>query len=286
VAVKLTIPDLGDFKDVEVIEVVASPGDVVAVEDPLITLETDKATMDVPAEQAGTIVSVDVKVGDRVSTGDPFVTVDVTADDVPVETIEETRKMSAPEIVAATQPAEQPTDAATHSAQLVVIGAGPGGYTAAFRAADLGMDVILIERWPVLGGVCLNVGCIPSKALLHAAKVIDDAAAMAEHGVVFGKPSIDAEKLRGWKNEVIGKLTGGLSTMAKQRKVRVMHGEAKFASTHRLSLDNKETIDFEKCIIAAGSEPVLLPNLPDDPRIVDSTGALELAPIPNRGKRS
>lgn len=281
-AVKLTIPDLGDFKDVEVIEVVASPGDVVALEDPLITLETDKATMDVPAEQAGTIVSVDVKVGDRVSTGDPLVTIEVTTDEVPVENIEETRKMSAPEIVAATQPAEQPTDAATHSAQLVVIGAGPGGYTAAFRAADLGMDVILIERWPVLGGVCLNVGCIPSKALLHAAKVIDDAAAMAEHGVVFAKPSIDAEKLRDWKNEVIGKLTGGLSTMAKQRKVRVMHGEAKFVSTNRLSLDNAETIDFEKCIIAAGSEPVMLPNLPDDPRIIDSTGALELAPLPKR----
>ncbi len=281
-AVKLTIPDLGDFKDVEVIEVVAAPGDVVALEDPLITLETDKATMDVPAEQAGTIVSVDVKVGDRVSTGDPLVTVEVTADEVPVENVEETRKMSAPEIVAATQPAEQPTDAATHSAQLVVIGAGPGGYTAAFRAADLGMDVILIERWPVLGGVCLNVGCIPSKALLHAAKVIDDAAAMAEHGVVFAKPSIDAEKLRDWKNEVIGKLTGGLSTMAKQRKVRVMQGEAKFVSTNRLSLDNAETIDFEKCIIAAGSEPVMLPNLPDDPRIIDSTGALELVPLPKR----
>ncbi|MDH3777403.1 MAG: FAD-dependent oxidoreductase, partial [Gammaproteobacteria bacterium] len=281
-AVKLTIPDLGDFDEVEVIEVVASPGDVVALEDPLITLETDKATMDVPAEQAGTIVSIDVKVGDRVSTGDPLVTIDATADEVPVENIEETRKMSAPEIVAATHPTEQPTDAATHSAQLVVIGAGPGGYTAAFRAADLGMDVILIERWPVLGGVCLNVGCIPSKALLHAAKVIDEAEAMAEHGVVFGKPSIDAEKLRDWKNEVIGKLTGGLSTMAKQRKVRVMQGEAKFVSTNRLSLDNAETIDFEKCIIAAGSEPVMLPNLPDDPRIIDSTGALELVPIPKR----
>lgn len=281
-AVKLTIPDLGDFENVEVIEVVAAPGDVVALEDPLVTLETDKATMDVPAEQAGTIVSVDLKVGDRVSTGDPLVTIDATADEVPVENIEETRKMSAPEIVAATHPAEEPTDAATHSAQLVVIGAGPGGYTAAFRAADLGMDVILIERWPVLGGVCLNVGCIPSKALLHAAKVIDEAEAMAEHGVVFGKPSIDAAKLRDWKNEVIGKLTGGLATMAKQRKVRVMQGEAKFVSANRLSLDNAETVDFEKCIIAAGSEPVMLPNLPDDRRIIDSTGALELAPLPKR----
>ncbi len=277
-AVKLTIPDLGDFENVEVIEVVVAPGDVVALEDPLITLETDKATMDVPADQAGTIVSVDVKVGDRVSRGDPLVTLEASADDVPVEDIEETRKMSAPEIVAAVQPSA----AATHAAQLVVIGAGPGGYTAAFRAADLGMDVILVERWPVLGGVCLNVGCIPSKALLHAAKVIDEAEAMAEHGVVFGKPSIDALKLRDWKNEVIGKLTGGLSTMAKQRKVRVIQGSAKFVSPNRLSLDNDETIDFEKCIIAAGSEPIMLPNLPDDRRIVDSTGALELAPIPKR----
>jgi dihydrolipoamide dehydrogenase len=150
---------------------------------------------------------------------------------------------------------------------LVVIGAGPGGYTAAFRAADLGLDVILVERWPVLGGVCLNVGCIPSKALLHAAKVIDDAGAMAEYGVTFGKPSIDAEKLVDWKNTVVGKLTGGLATMAKQRKVRVVHGEAKFESANRLRLDNDETIDFENCIIAAGSEAAMLPGLPDDPRI-------------------
>ena len=280
-AVKLTIPDLGDFEDVEVIEVVASPGDVVAVEDPLVTLETDKATMDVPAEQAGTVVSVDVSVGDRVSKGDPLVTIDPAAADAPAasdDAAEDTRRMSAHEIKAATQPIGD----ATHRAQLVVIGAGPGGYTAAFRAADLGMDVVLVERWPVLGGVCLNVGCIPSKALLHAAKVIDEAAAMADHGVVFGEPEIDAEKLRGWKNEVIGKLTGGLATMAKQRKVRVIQGTATFESANRLRLDNDETIDFEHCIIAAGSEPIMLPNLPDDPRIIDSTGALELAPLPKR----
>ncbi len=285
-AVRLTIPDLGDFQDVEVIEVLAAPGDVVAVEDPLITLETDKATMDVPAEQAGTIVSVDVSVGDRVSKGDPLVTIeaaagdeaDAAADEAVAEPTEETRRMSSPEIRAAARP----TGDATHSAQLVVIGAGPGGYTAAFRAADLGMDVILVERWPVLGGVCLNVGCIPSKALLHAARVIEEAAAMAEHGVVFGKPQIDAGKLRDWKNEVIGKLTGGLATMAKQRKVRVIEGTAVFESANRLRLDNDDTIDFEKCIIAAGSEPIMLPGLPDDPRIVDSTGALELAPLPQR----
>jgi dihydrolipoamide dehydrogenase len=281
VAARLKIPELGDFDNVEVIEVLVSPGDVVAVEDSLITLETDKASMDIPAEQAGRIVSIDVSVGDRVSTGDTFATIEPSVDqaaEVPVEAIEETRKMTAPEIVAATRP----TGNATHSAKLVVIGAGPGGYTAAFRAADLGMDVILIERWPVLGGVCLNVGCIPSKALLHAARVIDEAEAMADHGVVFGKPAIDAAKLRDWKNDVVGKLTGGLSTMAKQREVRILTGVAKFESANRLRLDNDETVDFENCIIAAGSEPIMLPNLPDDPRIVDSTGALEIAPLPRR----
>ncbi len=292
-AVRLTIPDLGDFSDVEVIEVIASPGDVVAVEDPLITLETDKATMDVPAETAGKIVSIDVKVGDRVSKGDPLVTIEPAADEAPAdeasadeadedaaaeESVEETRRMTAPEIAAA----KQSVGDATHKAELVVIGAGPGGYTAAFRAADLGMDVVLVERSPVLGGVCLNVGCIPSKALLHAAKVIDEAEAMASHGVVFGTPSIDAMKLRNWKNEVIGKLTGGLATMAKQRKVRVIQATATFESANRLRLDSDETIDFDKCIIAAGSEPMMLPDLPDDLRIVDSTGALELAPLPKR----
>ena len=171
---------------------------------------------------------------------------------------------------------------ADHSAQIVVIGAGPGGYTAAFRAADLGLDVLLVERWDTLGGVCLNVGCIPSKALLHAAKVIDDAEAMAEHGVVFGKPKIDALKLREWKNEVVSTLTGGLEQLARKRKVRVVHGSAKFASATTLQLDNGETIAFEKCIIAVGSEPFMLPGLPDDPRIMDSSGALELDPLPKR----
>ena len=277
-AVQLKVPDLGDFADVEIIEILVAPGDEVAVEDPLITLETDKASMDVPAEHAGRIVSIDVSVGDRVSQGDVVATIEPSAADVPVEEVEATQKMSAPEIIAAAGVSGD----ATHKAQLVVIGAGPGGYTAAFRAADLGLDVILVERYPVLGGVCLNVGCIPSKALLHAASVIDEAEAMAEHGVVFGKPQIDAEKLRGWKNEVIGKLTGGLSTMAKQRKVRVLQGTAKFEGANRVRLDNDETIDFEKCIIAAGSQPIMLPGLPDDPRIVDSTGALELAPLPRR----
>jgi dihydrolipoamide dehydrogenase len=278
--VELAIPDLGDFEDVEVIEILVAPGDVVAVEDPLITLESDKASMDIPASRAGRIVSVNVGVGDKVSAGTVVVTIEAsdTASEVPIEPIEDTRKMPAPEIAAA-RTAEAD---ATYSAQLVVIGSGPGGYTAAFRAADLGLDVVLIERSPVLGGVCLNVGCIPSKALLHAAKVIDEAEAMAEHGVVFGKPTIDAEKLCDWKDQVVGKLTGGLSTMARQRNVRVIQGTARFAAANRLELDNDETVDFEKCIIAAGSEPAMLPGLPDDPRIIDSTGALELEAVPKR----
>ena len=288
-AVELKVPDLGDFEEVDVIEILVAPGDAIAVEDPLITLETDKASMDVPAEQAGTVISVEVAVGDKVSTGTTVAIIEAASETV-METaaedeMQQTQVMSPDEIAVATTtsvPASESKGEATHSAKLVVIGAGPGGYTAAFRAADLGLDVVLVERSPVLGGVCLNVGCIPSKALLHAAKVIDEAAAMAEHGVQFGEPEIDAGKLRDWKNQVIGKLTGGLSTMAKQRKVRVIQATAKFESQNRLRLDNGETIAFENCIIAAGSEPMMLPNLPDDPRIIDSTGALELAPLPKR----
>jgi dihydrolipoamide dehydrogenase len=286
--IELKVPDLGDFADVEIIEVLVSEGDTVAVEDGLVTLETDKASMDVPASHAGTIVSVEVAVGDTVSTGDVVAIVEAEAAQPDAgrpgqEEGEEdwsvrTQRMTPDEIKAATGTESQGD--ATHSAQLVVIGSGPGGYTAAFRAADLGLDVILVEKDPYLGGVCLNVGCIPSKALLHAAKVIDDAAAMADHGVVFGTPQIDAEKLVDWKNGVVGRLTGGLSQLAKQRKVRIITAYAKFESANRLVLDNGETIAFEKCIIAAGSEPFMLPGLPDDPRIVDSTGALEVHPLP------
>jgi len=280
VTVELLIPDLGDFEEVDVIEVLVAPGDSVEIEDALVTLETDKASMDIPATAAGEIVSVEVKVGDKVSSGTLVATLAPAADESMANERDATTKAAAP--VEKTQTIKRPESDATHAVQLVVIGAGPGGYTAAFRAADLGLDVMLIERSPVLGGVCLNVGCIPSKALLHAAKVIDEAAAMAEHGVSFGKPVIDAEKLRDWKNEVIGKLTGGLSGMAKQRKVHVVQATAKFVSANRLQLDNDETVEFQNCIIAAGSEPVMLPGLPDDPRIVDSTGALELAPLPQR----
>ncbi|MBT8077629.1 MAG: dihydrolipoyl dehydrogenase [Gammaproteobacteria bacterium] len=282
--IELTVPDLGDFSDVEVIEILVAPGDRLEVEDPTITLETDKASMDVPATTAGTIVSLVVAVGDKVSKGDAILTIEVGESDADVQhtstdVIEEQEQSAI--LQRATAAAPQPTDA-TYSTQLVVIGSGPGGYTAAFRAADLGLEVILVERYPVLGGVCLNVGCIPSKALLHAAKVIDDAKAMAEHGIAFGKPKIDAARLRGWKNDVVGRLTGGLGQMAKQRKVQVVQGTAKFESANRLVLDNGETIQFGKCIIAAGSQSAALPGTPDDPRIVDSTGALELDPVPKR----
>ena len=277
--IELKVPDLGDFADVEIIEVLVAPGDVVAVEDGLVTLETDKASMDVPASHAGKIVSIEVEVGHTVSTGDVVATVEPAGEsDEDEDWSVRTQRMTPEEIQAATGAA--PEGDATHSAQLVVIGSGPGGYTAAFRAADLGLDVILVEKDPYLGGVCLNVGCIPSKALLHAAKVIDDAAAMADHGVVFGPPKIEADKLVDWKNSVVGRLTGGLAQLAKQRKVRVITAYAKFQSANRLELDNGETVAFEKCIIAAGSEPFMLPGLPDDPRIVDSTGALEVHPLP------
>ena len=294
--IELKVPDLGEFSDVEIIEVLVAPGDTVEVEDSLVTLETDKASMDVPASAAGTIVAMDVKVGDRLNSGDVVAVVEPTTARQPDETGEPagpgdeqetiaTRVMTEEEVAAATGRTEvrQPAlskGAATHSAEVVVIGAGPGGYTAAFRAADLGLDVVLIERYPILGGVCLNVGCIPSKALLHAAKVVDEAREMADHGISFGKPVIDAERLRDWKNSVVGRLTGGLAQLAKQRKVRVVTATAVFESANRLALDNGETLDFKQCIIAAGSQAMMLPHLPDDPRIVDSTGALELHPLP------
>ncbi len=283
--VDLVVPDLGDFSDVDVIEVLVQEGDEVAIEESLITLETDKASMDVPSTHAGSIVSIKVKVGDKVNAGDIIASLVVSVADESDETviIEPDEKAEILEQAAASRAREaapQPEGKATHQAQLVVIGSGPGGYTAAFRAADLGLQVILVERYAVLGGVCLNVGCIPSKALLHAAKVIDDAAAMADHGVTFGKPKIDARALRGWKDEVVGRLTGGITQLAKQRKVTVVQGTAKFASANRLVLDSGDTIDFEKCIIAAGSQSAELPGTPDDPRIVDSTGALDLEPIP------
>ena len=288
--VEVRIPDLGDFSAVDVIDVHAKVGDELAAEDPLVTLETDKATMDVPAPQAGKVVSVALKVGDKVSAGDLVLTLD--AEPVAASAPAKPAPAAAPAKPAAPPPPAAPKPAAAPVAstpafgrRLTVLGAGPGGYTAAFRAADLGLEVTLIERGPTLGGVCLNVGCIPSKALLHAARVIEDASEMGAHGITFGDPSIDADKLRAWKNKVVGQLTGGLATLAKQRKVRVVRGTAKFASPNQLEVERdgaRETVDFDQCIIAAGSEPTVLPGLPNDPRIVDSTGALELSELPQR----
>ena len=279
---QLLVPDLGDFENVEIIEVLVATGDIIAVDDPLMTIETDKASMDIPAEVAGKIISLNVEVGGKVSTGSVVAEID------PITLSEDKEDKNETEIKKSSTTKNKENSKnnsmgnATHSAKLLVIGSGPGGYTAAFRAADLGIDVIMVEKWPVIGGVCLNVGCIPSKAFLHAAKVIDDAEAMADHGVTFEKPKINEKKLCDWKNGVINKLTGGLQTMANQRKVKVINGYAKFDSANRVVLDNGETIDFEYCIIAAGSKPAMLPGLPDDPRIVDSTGALELTPIPKK----
>ncbi len=287
--VEIRIPDIGDAKDVSVVEVQVKNGATIAKEDALVTLETDKASMDVPSPVAGVVTFVSIKTGDKVSAGALVATVEVEAA-APATPAKPDSAEPPKKAAMATAPASSPTElivTATPAAadvpegalDLVVIGAGPGGYTAAFRAADLGMKVTLIERWPVLGGVCLNVGCIPSKALLHAAKVIEDAESMASCGIEFGAPRIDLNKLRAWKNRVVSRLTGGLATLAKQRKVDVLGGEAKLIGPYSLELKSgAETrlIHFRQCIIAAGSESVRLPGLPDDPRIIDSTGALEL----------
>jgi dihydrolipoamide dehydrogenase len=288
---RVVVPDLGDFKDVEVIDVLVKPGDKVELETPLITLETEKAAMDVPSSAAGVVKSVVVKKGDRVSKGSAIVEVEADSGQRTADSPEKKPSQPAPDVPApqtdtpqteaASSPSaiRNPPSASSYDFEVVVLGAGPGGYTAAFRAADLGMKVALIERWPQLGGVCLNVGCIPSKALLHAAKVIEEAEAMSSAGLHFGKPQIDAAKLRDWKNKIVGKLTGGLATLAKQRKVEVIGGSAKFVSPHEIEVSGSgaaRRVSFAHCIIAAGSEAVRLPNLPDDPRIIDSTGALEL----------
>ncbi|MEO0821615.1 MAG: dihydrolipoyl dehydrogenase [Pseudomonadota bacterium] len=275
--VEIRVPDIGDFTDVPVIGVMVKPGDTVAKEDPLIELESDKATMEVPAPMAGTIVALKVAEGDTVSEGSLILT---------LETGE--KAAEAPVSPASPAPASRPTAPVTGDihAGLVVLGSGPGGYTAAFRAADLGQDVVLIEKDPTLGGVCLNVGCIPSKALLHAAKIITEAEEMADHGISFSKPKVDLDKLRGWKDSVVGKLTGGLSGLAKGRKVKVLEGRGQFAGPSLIRVataEGEKTVSFDQCIIAAGSEPVQLPFIPhDDERVIDSTGALELRDIPKR----
>ncbi len=289
---ELRVPDLGDFADALVVEVLVKPGDAVGRNDPLITLETDKASMDVPAEQAGTVVSVAVRAGERIGKGALIARLEETAGATP-------QPRAAPASVAAPRAAPTPAppaappaapspviasapspDVPADAVELLVLGAGPGGYTAAFRAADLGMSVTLVERWPVLGGVCLNVGCIPSKALLHAARVIEEAREMRDCGIGFGEPSIDLTRLRAWKGKVVSRLTGGLAGLAKQRKVTVVQGVGRFTGPHSLNVTAPDgsvrELHFRQCIIAAGSESARLPGIPADPRILDSTGALEL----------
>ncbi len=276
--IDITVPDIGDFKDVPIIEVHVKSGDQINAEDPVLTLESDKATLDVPSPQAGTVVAVLVKVGDRVSQGTPILRIDARTD-APVGT-------GVPAVPAALPTLSGLSCGELH-AEILVLGAGPGGYSAAFRAADLGRQVMLVERWQTLGGVCLNVGCIPSKALLHAAKVIEEAHAMAASGVGFGAPAIDIDKLRGWKDGIVKRLTGGLSGLAKARKVTVVEGIGRFVSPNQIAVTGGDgatkTISFDQAIIAAGSEPVTLPFIPHaDPRVIDSTGALAVKGVPKR----
>ena len=280
--IEVTVPDIGHFIDVPVIEVHVAAGDLVAREDPLITLESDKATLDIPAPMAGTITAVRVAVGDHVSADHVIADLRTGETTVPEPAAPAT---SAP--AASATPAVRRSAPGDVAAEVLVLGAGPGGYTAAFRAADLGKKVVLVDRGPTLGGVCLNVGCIPSKALLHAARVIAETKEMSEHGIMFGAPAIDIGKLRVWKDGVVGRLTGGLAGLAKQRKVATIRGYGRFTSPHQLRVELPEggvtTVDFEQAIIAAGSEPLTLPFIPSsDPRIIDSTGALELGEMPQR----
>jgi dihydrolipoamide dehydrogenase len=269
------VPDIGDFKDVEVIEVLVKPGDAVAKEQSLLTLESDKATMEIPSPGAGVVKELRVKVGDRVSQGTPILVMESSSEPgKEVTNKEETRKET---------PA--PATGGDIECDVVVLGAGPGGYSAAFRAADLGLKTVLVERYPVLGGVCLNVGCIPSKALLHTAAVVDAARGLSAHGVSFGEPKLDLAKLREFKSKVVGKLTGGLAAMARLRKVTVVTGVGAFIDKHRLQVETKDgrkAVRFTSAIIAAGSQAARLPFLPEDKRIVDSTGALELPGVPKR----
>jgi dihydrolipoamide dehydrogenase len=281
---EVRVPDIGDFTDVPVIEIHVSPGDEVAIEDPLVTLESDKATMDVPAPLAGVVKQLRVKVGDRVSEGSVLVTLEtdsaVPPEGGPSEAAAPRTDGAASGATVAAEPPPSP-DGGGHDAQVVVLGAGVGGYTAAFRAADLGLKTILVERYERLGGVCLNVGCIPSKALLHAARVIAEVEEMSSRGIAFGEPKIDLEPLIGWKQSVVEKLTDGLAGLARQRKVEVIRGVAHFEGPNALGVEDR-TVTFDNCIIAAGSQAATLRDLPDDPRVVDSTGALAPTELPKR----
>jgi len=310
--IEVKVPDIGDFADVPVIEVLVKPGDTVAAEDSLVTLESDKATMDVPSPAAGTVKEVHVKVGDKLSQGSLVLVLDAAAAAPSPQPVAAAGAAStppsaklapagggAPASAAAGPGPAAPAPAGTYAGkadvecEMLVLGAGPGGYSAAFRAADLGMKTVIVERYPALGGVCLNVGCIPSKALLHVAAVVDETKHLAEHGVAFGAPQIDLAALKGWKDKVVGKLTGGLAGMAKGRKVDVVRGVGQFLDPHHIEVEltegpaqaktgAKQVVKFARAIIAAGSQVVRLPFIPEDPRVLDSTGALELKEIPKR----
>lgn len=302
----LKVPDIGDFKDVEIIEVLVKPGDDVAVEQSLITVESDKASMEIPATEAGRIVELKVRIGDKISQGTELAVIEpagaagtgeaAAAAPAPAAAAP-VAAAPAPAAAVPAQPAPQAAPATDRSADItcdmLVIGGGPGGYSAAFRAADLGMKVVLVERYATLGGVCLNVGCIPSKALLHAMAVVEEVKGFEAHGIRFGKPEIDIDGLRGWKDKVVSRMTGGLAGMAKARKVEIVRGYARFIDPHHVEVDltegsgqqtngQKTVVRFSQAIIAAGSEPVQLPFLPRDERIVDSTGALALKAVPKR----
>jgi dihydrolipoamide dehydrogenase len=284
-AIEVHVPDIGDFSEVPVIDVLVHPGDTVAVEDPLITLESDKATMDVPSPVAGTVRELRVAVGDAVSEGTAILVLEGAATSDGGGPAAPPGAAPAGEAPAPAVPPPSFEGTADMHAEVVVLGAGPGGYTAAFRAADLGLKTILIERYERLGGVCLNVGCIPSKALLHVARVIAEAEEAKGQGVGFGDPQIELDGVRSWKDSVVDRLTGGLGGLARQRKVDVVRGVARFTSPNVLRVDGADgatTVSFDRCIIAAGSSAVRLPDLPDDPRIIDSTGALELEDVPDR----
>ncbi|WP_174909907.1 dihydrolipoyl dehydrogenase [Burkholderia diffusa] len=290
--IEVKVPDIGDFSGVDVIEVNVKPGDVIEKEQTLITLESDKASMEVPSDVAGTVKEVKVKAGEKVSQGTVIAIVEATAGAAAPAKAAEPAKAAAPAPAAAPAAAPAPAPqagsyagAADIECDMLVLGAGPGGYSAAFRSADLGMKTVLVERYSTLGGVCLNVGCIPSKALLHTALVIDEAAALASHGITFGKPQVDLDKLRDFKGGVVKKLTTGLAGMAKARKVEVVTGVGAFVDPYHMEVQGesgKKVVKFKQAIIAAGSQAVKLPFMPEDPRVVDSTGALELRQLPKR----
>jgi len=287
--IEVKVPDIGDFKDVEIIEVLVKPGDKVEKETSLVTLESDKATIEIPSPQAGIVKELRIKLGDKVSQGSPILLLEESAGAAaapPSKRVPAAAVTPAPAKPAAPVPATAAfKGAADVTCDMLVLGSGPGGYSAAFRAADLGMNTVLVESYPTLGGVCLNVGCIPSKALLHVAAVMDDAKHLSERGIAFGEPKVDLDALRAWKGKAVGKLTGGLASMARMRKVTVLQGAGAFAGPNHLAVETKDgrkVVSFRSAIIAAGSQSAKLPSIPEDPRIVDSTGALELRSKPKR----